>query len=248
MGDAKISVENVDGVATVTMNRPEKHNALDSEMRRRLIEELTRLGRDSSVTALVLRGSGRSFCSGQDMREPKAPVTSRRVALWAKEQDNLARLLGELPFPVVAALHGNVIGRGLDLALATDVRLVTPTAQLCYPEIEHGMVLSGGGMRRLVRLIGESRASELMLCGTRIEGRTAHEWGLATRLVDENDLDSHAHDLARELAGRPPLAFYLAKIAIRSAFEGSAATGAWTDTAFNVLGARDNPATAGPRT
>ena len=241
-GSAKILVENVDGVVTITLNRPEKHNALDSEMRRDLIDAMARLGRDATVTALVLRGAGKSFCSGQDMREPKAAVTSRRATLWAKEQDNLARTLGELPVPVVAALHGNVIGRGLDLALAADLRLVTPMAGLCYPEVEHGMVLSGGGMRRLVRLIGESRASEMMLCGTNVDGRTAHEWGLATRVVEEDDLDNHAHDLARELASRPPLAFYLAKTAVRSAFEGSAATGAWTDTAFNVLGARDNPA------
>lgn len=242
---AKILVEDDDGIVTITMNRSEKHNALDGEMRRDLFDALARLGRDATVTALVLRGAGKSFCSGQDLREPKQPVTSRRAALWAKEQDNLARILGELPFPVVAALHGNVMGRGLDLALAADLRMVTPTARLCFPEIEHGMVLSGGGMRRLVRLVGESRASEMMLCGTRIEGRTAYKWGLATRLADEDDLEHDAHDLARELAARPPLAIYLAKTAVRNAFEGSAASGAWTDTAFNVLGARDNPAGTG---
>lgn len=237
----KILVEVENGIVTVTLNRPDKHNALDAAMRERLVACFVEAGEDPGNRAMILRGRGRSFCSGQDIQETKAPVLSKRASLWQKEQENLGRILGELPFPVIAALHGNVIGRGLDLALAADIRVVAQNARLRYPEVAHGMVLSGGGMRRLARLIGESRASEIMLCGSWIDADTAISWGLATRKAAEDDLDETVMDLAATLADRAPLAMYMAKTSVRHAFEASAASGAVIDTALNVLGLKDTP-------
>lgn len=241
MCDSKVLFENAGGVMTVTMNRPEKHNALDREMRGALLSGFLAAGADPDVRAMVLRGVGPSFCSGQDVREPKPEIRSRRAAIWAKEQENLAQVISELPFPVVASLHGNVIGRGLDLALAADVRVAAPDSRLSYPEVDHGMLLSGGGMRRLGRIVGESRASEMVLCGTRLDVSTAHAWGLVTRLAAQEEVDVEAAALAAELAGKAPLAMYLAKKTVRDACESSAAAGGFTDTAFNVVGIADAP-------
>lgn len=227
------------GVATMTFDRPAKHNALNSQMRSDLLTSLQAIGADSGVRALVLAGKGPSFCAGQDVKERKKPSESKRAALWGRERDNLGAVIASLPVPVIAALHGNVLGRGLDLAVAADLRIATPTAKLAYPEVERGMVVGGGGARRLARLIGESRAAEVLLCGTAIDGITAHQWGLVTRLAEEEQLVESALALASRLASLPATALYMAKATLRSSFEVPSSVGAWTDSALNVLGLQD---------
>lgn len=225
-----------DGVGLLTLDRPAKHNALSTRMRSTLLEILEAIGTDNSVRVVVLRGNGPSFCAGVDIKEARPPEPSKRNALWTREHDNLGAAIGCLPVPVVAVLRGNVLGRGLDLALAADLRIGTPEARLAYPEVERGMIVGGGGARRLVRLVGESRAMDMVLCGKILDGRTAHEWGLVTRLVDDSELEEAALALAYRLAKQPALATYMAKVTVRSALDASAAVGAWTDSAFNVLG------------
>jgi enoyl-CoA hydratase/carnithine racemase len=224
------------GVATITLDRPGKHNALTLAMQAQLADAVAAVGADDQVRAVVLHGEGRSFCAGVDIREAKPPAPSTQRGLWQRERDNMLARIGALPVPVIAAVQGHALGRGLDLVLAADLRFVTPSALLGYPEVERGMIVGGGGPRRLARLIGEARAAEMLLCGTAVDGASAHAWGLASWLVAEEDLLQQAQSLAQTLATRPGPAMYLAKATIRQGAEVSAAAGAWTDSAFNLLG------------
>ncbi|MFD7443677.1 enoyl-CoA hydratase/isomerase family protein [Streptomyces sp. NPDC059909] len=105
--------------------------------------------------------------------------------------------------PVVAALHGHVLGRGLDIALAADIRVAAENTRLGFPEVRHGMTIGGGGLRRLVRAIGESRAMDLLLCGESIDAATAREWGLVTRVVPNERPEGEAQRLAAHLDALP---------------------------------------------
>lgn len=225
-----------EGVATITLDRPAKRNALTAAMQRELAEAVRTVGADDSARVLVLRGEGRSFCAGVDIKEPKVAAPSRPRAMWQREVGNILAALTALPVPVIAAVRGHALGRGLDLVVAADLRIVAPSARLGYPEIARGMIVGGGGPRRLARLIGESRAAELLLCGTTMDSSAALECGLATRSATEEQLDEVADACARDLAKLPALALYMAKTTLRQSAEVSAAAGAWTDSAFNVLG------------
>jgi enoyl-CoA hydratase/carnithine racemase len=230
-----VAVSHEAGVATIVLTRGEKHNAITPTMRAALIEAITWASETASVRAVVLRGEGKSFCAGQDMRSSRPAEPAARIGIWRRESDNLAASIATCSVPVVAALHGSVLGRGLDIALAADLRVASEDTRLGAPEIKHGMVLGGGGARRLVRAIGEARAMEMLLCGETVEARTALAWGLVTRVVPPQQLDQEARSLASSLAALPDLAAYATRTVVRHSYDAGLQAGSWTDTALNVL-------------
>jgi enoyl-CoA hydratase/carnithine racemase len=204
----RIAVAVVDHVATVTLTRPEKHNALDVAMFEAILATAQRLSSESGVRAVVLHGAGPSFCSGLDVASLMAggsgvsAVSDRLhepVPNWFQRtsHDWIA-----LPVPVIAALHGNVFGGGLQIALGADIRIATPDARLSVMEVKWGLIPDMGITRTLPRLVAIDVAKELTFTGRMISGTEAAALGLVTRVSD--DPLAAAQALAAEIAQRSP--------------------------------------------
>ncbi|HEY7064857.1 MAG TPA: enoyl-CoA hydratase-related protein [Chloroflexota bacterium] len=202
-------------VATITLNRPESLNALNRPMRDDLATLLSWCAdHTDAVRAVVLAGAGRAFCAGQDLREEEA-LASPAVSVEGKRAGDFQALLAEQPQPTMAALHGYVIGRGLEVALTCDLRLAADDARLGLPEVNLGMIPASGGTQRLPRLIGEARALHLVLTAERLDAATALAWGLVTQVMPAGELAAAAQALGERLAGHAPLAMRYARRAIQ---------------------------------
>lgn len=191
------------GVAVLELNNPPL-NLLTAGLRQQLIGAVAELGKDHDVRAVVLRGSGRTFSAGSDVRE--FPVDIQEGRRRARLEHRAANALEELPQPVVAALHGHVLGGGLELALACDLRVAARDANLGLPEVGLGVFPSGGGTSRLAREVGPARAKELILLGTVIDAEDAQRLGLVNRLAEPGAAHAGGHELARQIAAQPALA------------------------------------------
>ncbi len=215
----RVTITIEDGVADVRLNRPEKRNALDQAMFSALVEASDRLAADRSVRAVVLSGEGKSFCAGLDMssfqamasggprreRDLPTPPPGRKT----NPGQQAAYGWTELPVPVIAAVHGHALGGGLQIALACDLRVVAPDAQLSVLEIRWGLVPDMTGTFMLRRLVPLDVAKELTWTGRMVSGTEAVALGLATMVSD--DPRATALDLARTLATKNPHAIRASK-------------------------------------
>lgn len=203
-------------VAIVTLNRPQRINAINDAVRHGLPEVLAELDEDPSVRAIVVHGGeGRGFCVGADITEPRAPrspVATRRTMAgqsWIDAFDRCAT-------PVIAAVHGFCLGGGLEIALACDIRMAAPDAQFSLPETGLGLIPGAGGTQRLHRILGLGRALDLLLTGDRIDAEEALRIGLITRMArDRDSLLPEALVLAERIAARAPAATIYVKEAAR---------------------------------
>jgi enoyl-CoA hydratase/carnithine racemase len=200
-------------VVTITLARPEARNALTREMRDDLDRLLAGCAESDLVRAVVLAGEGPAFCAGQDLKEGGEPLTATQ-SVESKRRGDFQSRLASLPQPTIAALHGAVLGRGLEVALTCDIRIAADDAVFGMPEVSIGMIPASGGTQRLLRLVGQARALDLLLSGERIDAATAREWGLVTRVVPRSELNGTAHALATRIAGHAPVALRYAKRAV----------------------------------
>lgn len=212
----RITVSVEDRVAHVRLNRPDKRNGLDLAMFEGLIEAGERVAADRSVRAVVLSGEGKSFCAGLDWMaflSMGADVGAKLLARDARSPANVAQracwIWAEVPVPVIAAVHGAAVGGGLQLALACDVRIVTPDAQLSVMEIRYGLIPDMSASQTLLRLVRPDVAKELMYTGRTVSGEEAVRIGLATRTA--SDPLAEAFALARTIAAQSPHAIRSAK-------------------------------------
>jgi enoyl-CoA hydratase/carnithine racemase len=202
----RVRVSIHDGIADVTLNRPEKLNALDGAMFDALVEAGRSLAGDRALRAVVLSGAGRAFCAGLDVssflggggrdpfaRGPESPANAAQRAAW---------VWTEVPVPVIAAVHGACFGGGLQIALAADVRFVAPDAALSVMEIKWGLVPDMSGSQTLRRLVRLDVAKELTFSGRVVSGTEAALLGLATHVSDTPR--EAALELARQIAARSP--------------------------------------------
>ncbi len=213
------------GVAVVTVNRPDKLNALNAQVMRELGEVVSEIERDSAVRGVIVTGSGeKAFVAGADIRELSqlTPVTGRDFA--AAGQAVFGRLEA-LTKPVVAAVNGYALGGGCELALACHMRVASETARLGLPEVSLGILPGFGGTQRLVRLVGRGRALELILTGDPVDAAEAHRIGLVNRVVPAAELMAAAESLIRKILTRGPLAVGLAIRATLQADDGALSTG-----------------------
>lgn len=212
-----------DGAVTVlTLNRPAAMNALDDELVRGLAAELERAAGDAAVRAIVLQGTGGSFCSGADLKEALSQLdTGVALATRLAPFQASVRAIASAPKPVLAAVDGAAVGFGADLALACDLRLLSERAYLQEKFVGIGLMPDGGGTFQLSRLVGPGRALELLLLGERVEAARALELGLANRVVPAAELTREAVALAKRLADGPPLALAAIKHATRAAMSGT---------------------------
>ncbi len=222
----RVQVEIADHVATVTLTRPDKHNALDLAMFEGIIGAAEQLSGESGVRAVVLCGEGPSFCSGLDVMSLMSSgrgIDGLTDPLRGEIPNWFQRAAYDwiaLPVPVIAAVHGNCLGGGLQIALAADIRVATPDARLSVMEIKWGLIPDMSITRTLPRLVGIDVAKELTYTGRAFDGEEALRLGVVTHV--EEDPVAAARSLAGEIAGRSPDAVRGAKRLFDEAWTGSA--------------------------
>ena len=207
----------IDGVALVTLDRPESLNALNDPLMAQLVDALEALDADPSVRAIVLTGAGeRAFAAGADIRElaGATPVTLTRSNGFARWER-----IKRVRTPLIAAVRGFALGGGCELAMTCDMIVAGDDAQFGQPEIRIGVMPGAGGTQRLTRAIGKAKAMEMILTGRSIDAREADRLGLVTSVVPAEATLQSALDLAGRVAAMPPLAVMAAKEAIERAHE-----------------------------
>jgi len=200
--------------AIVIFNRPEALNALSTQMACDLVAALAKLGEESDVRAVLLTGAGeKAFCVGADLKERQGMSKtdmSRQRTLFVKAFTAVATF----PKPIVAAVNGFAMGGGFEFALCCDLIVAAKEAFFALPEVGLGIIPGGGGTQNLPRIIGKSKAKELIFTGRKISGETAFAWGIANNVVPRAELLAVAEDLLREISSNAPLALQQAKLAI----------------------------------
>ena len=216
---ATILHEAADGVVTITLNRPEVHNAMNEQMRQELTRCFGDLATSDAARVVVVTGAGeRAFSAGADIREfvePQVPVRFRE----SRKRVDFRQAMDRCPQPIIAAIRGYALGGGLELALACDLRIAGEDAQLGLTEVNLAIIPGGGGTQRLTRLVGRGRALEMILTGARIDAREAWRIGLVERVVPAADVLAAARELARTLAEKAPVALRYAKEAVVKGLE-----------------------------
>lgn len=210
-------------VAVVTLHRPEKLNAISSEMELDLLRAV-RAEAVATSRCVVFTGGERAFSAGADVTEMR-DLDAEAVFESYRSTGGVYEEIADLPQPSVSAISGYCLGGGLELALATDFRIADETAQLGLPELDIGIVPSSGGIHRLVRFVGAARARELVILRRRLSAREAFAAGLLTELVAGGEALGRAMAVAATLAELPALATTLARRAIDAAAESSRAAG-----------------------
>jgi enoyl-CoA hydratase len=206
------------GVAVLTLNRPDRLNAWNRQMRDEMAAAMREIVADDALRALVITGAGRAFSAGEDVRGMGALAdagtrTFRRVA---RGIHNVFDEIEAVEIPVIAAINGVAAGGGLELALSCDFRIAGDTAKVGFPENNVGLIPGSGGCSRLVKLVGLPRAKRLVMTGEMIPANAALAIGLVEEVVALDALLEHALDFARRLAAKAPMAIGLAKLVLNS--------------------------------
>ena len=195
-----------DGIALITINRPDKLNALNAEVMTELDDAFARVETDAAIKGLIVTGAGeKAFVAGADIRElaVATPVESQRKSLRGQR---ILRRLETMGKPSIAALNGYALGGGLELAMCCTLRVASPNAKLGQPEVKLGILPGYGGTQRLPRLIGRGRALELMLTGEPIDAAEAHRTGLVNHVVPQAELLDFCRALLKKIFENAPLA------------------------------------------
>lgn len=210
-----IIVTKEDGIAKITLNRPEAMNSVNEQMLKDLLEATRDVESDEAVKVVVLSGAGRAFCAGGDLNAPMYKITNplemrRLVAEFGKIPLNLRNM----PKPVIAAVNGAAVGAGLGFALAADIIIASEQARFGHVYRNIGLMSDCGSIYFLPRLIGVSRACEIIFTGKVIDAREAERIGLVNRVVPADQLEAVTRELAQQLARGPAVAMGLAKMSL----------------------------------
>ena len=206
--------EKKDGIAYVTLNRPESLNVYNIQMRDDLYEILGAIKDDNEVKIGIFKGSGeKAFCAGADLSEfltAPPPVLARQVR-W---EHDLWGLFLNIPQPLIAALHGYVLGSGIEIALCCDIRIASQDVRFGLPEVGLGIIPAAGGTQTLPRLVGRGKALEMLLTNQWVDAEEARRIGLVNQVVPKERLLQDAEEMARKIASHDPLAIRYAKRAV----------------------------------
>jgi enoyl-CoA hydratase len=215
------------GVRVLTLNRPEKFNAWNAEMRRELRDAVDRAALDDQLRVLVVTGAGRAFSAGEDVSGMRdlTEMGTRGFRAHARMIHDVFDTIEAMEIPVIAAIDGVAAGGGFELALSCDFRVVATGARFVMPEARVGLIPGSGGCSRLIRHVGLGRAKELVMLGGAIPAERAMELGLATRLADDGQAVAAAMTLADDLARSAPLALGMAKLVLNTCADVDAETG-----------------------
>ena len=218
MSKIELQVDQHNGhIAELRLNRPEKLNAIDSDMLRGLAAAAEQVDASSEIRALIIRAEGeRAFCVGADISEWTALEPLDMWRRWIREGHRVFAGIAALRQPVIAALNGYTLGGGLELALTADIRLAAEGIELGFPEASIATLPGWGGTQRLPDLIGKARAKQMIFSAGRITAAKAERWGLVNEVVPGAQLLERAYELAEQIAANAPLPVQFAKQAIDS--------------------------------
>ena len=225
MNFEQIELNIVEGIATLSLNRPEKRNAMTDQMRTEFIEAMEYIASEPAIRALVLTGKGKGFCAGGDMagmeKRLSAPVGELAINGWRRQLrvHHAIELLFELPKPTIAAVNGPAAGLGADTALACDFILGCEEANFAWSYIHRGIIPDGGGMYFLPRRVGLSKAKELIFSGRRVDIQEAVNLGIVDRVSNLDNLVKDAQQWARDLTQGSAAALALSKTILNQSFE-----------------------------
>lgn len=212
-----LNIEN--GIAIITLNRPDSLNSFNAEMHQLMRSALQQVRKDSSVRVLVITGNGRGFCAGQDLSDRNVQPNAALPDLGQSIEtyyNPLIRSLRELPMPVICAVNGVAAGAGANIALAADITLVARSASFIQAFCKIGLIPDSGGTWTLPRLVGMARAKGLALLGDKISAEQAEAWGMIWRCVDNDELLSEAMKMAEHFAQQPTKGLALIKRALHA--------------------------------
>ena len=206
-----IILERKKGVATLTLNRPEKLNAINRKMTEELENAMAEISKDKDVRVLVITGAGRAFCSGADVSEmtEATPVESRH---WVHTANKIILAFTNLEKPVIAKVNGFAVGIGCSLALSADMIIASENAQFSLLFSRIGLIPDGGSLFHLPRLVGPAKAKELIFTAKMVDAKEAERIGLINKAVPADELDNEVNTLAKQLAEGPTLALSLIHI------------------------------------
>jgi len=224
--DKELIETRADGVATLTLNRPDRLNALSTQITDDLLEALPRLAADAAVGAIVLTGAGRAFCAGGDVKRmaaETAPRSSEEDVARLRSRMEISRLLHEIPKPIIAMVNGPAAGAGLAMALACDMRIAGQSARFVTAFAKVGFSGDFGGSYFLSKLVGTGKARELYFTAEPLDAAQALALGVANRVVPDAELANVTMDFARKLAKGPRIALGLMKQNFNAAETGTLA-------------------------
>ncbi len=215
MSDFKTLIyEKKNGIASITLNRPEALNSYNIQMRNDLYEILNAVKDDPEVRVGIFKGAGpKAFCAGADLSEflsAPSPVIARQVRFGR----DVWSLFLSIPQPLIAALHGFVLGSGIEMALCCDIRIASEDVKFGLPEVGLGIIPAAGGTQTLPRVIGRSRTLEMLLTSRWVEAQEAYQIGLVNRVVPRDKLLQTAEGMAEKIASYHPIAVRNAKQAV----------------------------------
>ena len=217
MSPSVLIVEKKDGIATLTLNRPEQMNALSMELRRMLVEELEALRYDEDIGVVILTGAGRAFCAGLDLKEMGGERPAE--AAGPGELPDPPQMLRMLWQPVIGAINGVAVTGGFEIALSCDVLIAAPEARFADTHARVGLLAGWGLSQRLSRIVGPNRARELSLTGNYLSAERAERWGLVNRVVPREDLMPTCEALARDMLSCVPEVLFEYKSLIDRGFD-----------------------------
>jgi enoyl-CoA hydratase/carnithine racemase len=213
----EVLYEVADHIGTITLNRPERMNTISGPMLDQLTSRLVEADRDPDVRVVILTGTGRAFCAGLDLTQATkgGGLTSGTGATHLDLRNTPPTVLFDMGKPTICAMNGSAAGYGMDTALGCDIRVMAASAKMAAAFTKRGIVPESGGTWFLPRLIGWSKAAELIFTGRTLTAEECVEWGLACRVVPTNELASAAREMAVEIASNAPLAVQASKRMMR---------------------------------
>lgn len=211
--------EKSEGIAIITINRPDALNALNAETIDEILQCLEDIAKDDNVRAVILTGAGpKAFCAGADIKAMKG-MTALDARKLSQMGYKLCKAIENLEKPVIAAINGYALGGGLEVAMACDLRIASEKARMGQTEINIGLIPGWGGTQRLPRLVGKTLAKEMVFTGKMIDAQTAYQRGLVNKVVPPEQLMDAAKEMAKELASKAPVALKLSKMLINYGLE-----------------------------
>jgi len=211
--------EKSEGIAIITINRPDALNALNAETIDEILQCLDDIAKDDNVRAVILTGAGpKAFCAGADIKAMKG-MTALDARKLSQMGYKLCKAIENLEKPVIAAINGYALGGGLEVAMACDLRIASEKARMGQTEINIGLIPGWGGTQRLPRLVGKTLAKEMVFTGKMIDAQTAYQRGLVNKVVPPEQLMDAAKEMAKELASKAPVALKLSKMLINYGLE-----------------------------
>lgn len=208
-----ILLEKKDGIGYLTLNRPEVFNAISQELIDEVRDALALVDKDEEIKVLIITGAGKGFQAGADIRELNV-MTPMAILRWNEGVVRINAAIEKLRQPVIAAINGIAMGGGLELAISCQLRIAVEGAKLGLPEVKLGIIPGTGGTQRLPRLVGKTKAYEMLLTGDPIDAEEAYRIGLVNKVVPKGEAVQAAEELARKIMANGPIAVEMCKDAV----------------------------------